>query len=335
MKTHSNYIDLSGRDLLAWLSRHLASRIPRILVYHRFGDDGRSTSAKGFERQLRHLKEHFNVIRQSQLIEALCGGKRLPPNCVVLTVDDGYADFYRVAFPLLSRYEIPCTFFVTTNFIAGQKWLWPDKITWMLGGLERFPDLEVANEVIPGGDHTHAARLWTQILVRLQKLDAEVVDANLDDVARQLGRVIPSQPVGTFEPCNWSQLAEMEATGLIEIGGHTRNHPILSRLRPASLPDEVDGCLEDINSNLGKRPRSFCYPNGKPTDFNEVVREAVVKSGFVSACTAFYDDQHLKDRFALRRFSASDDFAQFHKATTGLQYWGAKILGRDNRDAEA
>jgi len=91
----------------------------------------------------------------------------------------------------------------------------------------------------------------------------------------------------------------------------------------------------DINANLGKRSRSFCYPNGKPTDFNEVVREAVVKSGFVSACTAFYDDQHLKDRFALRRFSASDDFAQFHKATTGLQYWGAKILGRDNRDAEA
>jgi peptidoglycan/xylan/chitin deacetylase (PgdA/CDA1 family) len=334
VKTHSNDVDVPGRELLAWLSRHLASRVPRILVYHRFGDGGPSTSAEGFERQLQYLKEHFNVIHQSRLVDALCGVERLPPNCVVITADDGYADFYDIAFPLLCRYEVPCTFYVTTNFAAGRKWLWPDKIAWLLAGRDRFPDLEVANEVIRGGDRTAVARLWTQILVRLQKIDAEEVDANLDDVARQLGLVIPPQPAAGFEPCGWDQLAEMEASGFVEVGGHTRNHPILSRLRPAKLSDEIGGCLEDINFNLGKRPRSFCYPNGKPADFNALVREAVVRSGFVSACTAFYDGKHLNDRFALRRFSASDDFAQFHKATTGLQYWGARILGRDNIDAD-
>ena len=333
MKSNSSHTHLSGRDLLAWLSRHLSSRIPRILVYHRFGHDGRATSPEGFEQQLRHLKEHFNVVHQSRLINALGGGERLPPNSLILTVDDGYADFYHVAFPLLRKYEIPCTFFVTTNFISGHKWLWPDKITWILSGRDRFPDLEVTNEMVRGGGRAEAERLWTQILVRLQKIDSEYVDANLDDIARQLGLVIPEQPAAGFEPCRWKQLAEMEASGLIEIGGHTRNHPILSRLRPDKLADEIGGCLEDINSNLGRKPRSFCYPNGKPADFNPVVREAVVKSGFVSACTAFYDDKHLDDPFALRRFSASDDIDQFHKATTGLQYWGAKILGRDNRDA--
>lgn len=333
VKNNSDLIGSPGRELLSWLSLHLASRIPRILVYHRFGDGGRLTSAQGFERQLRHLRENFNVIHQSRLIDALWGKERLPPNCVVLTVDDGYADFYEVAFPLLSKYEIPCTFFVTTNFIAGRKWLWPDKITWLLSGRERFPDLEVLNEAIPGGDRASATRLWTQILVRLQKIDADEVDATLDDIARQLGLVIPDQPVAEFKPCRWEQLREMEASGFVEIGGHTRNHPILSRLRPAKLRDEIGGCLEDLNTQLGPRPRSFCYPNGKPADFNEVVREAVVSAGFISACTAFYDDQHLNDRFALRRFSASDDIAQFHKATTGLQYWGARILGRDNKDA--
>ena len=333
MKSNSRHSHLSGRDLLAWLSRHLSSRIPRILVYHRFGNDERCTSPEGFERQLRHLKEHFNVVHQSRLVDALNGGERLPSNSLVLTVDDGYADFYHVAFPLLRRYEMPCTFFVTTNFISGRKWLWPDKITWILSGRDRFPDLEVTNEIIPGGDRTQVERLWTQILVRLQKVDSEQVDAHLDDIARQLGLIIPEQPVADFEPCNWTQLAEMEASGLIEIGGHTRNHPILSRLRADKLSDEIGGCLEDINSNLGARPRSFCYPNGKPADFNGAVREAAVEAGFISACTAFYDGEHLDDIFALRRFSASDDFAQFHKAATGLQYWGAKILGRDNRDA--
>ena len=333
VKRNSNHTHLSGRDLLAWLSRYLSSRIPRILVYHRFGNDERCTSSEGFERQLQHLKENFNVVHLSRLVNALKGGERLPSNSVVLTVGDGYADFYHVAFPLFRRYEIPCTFFVTTNFISGRKWLWPDKITWILSGRDRFPDLEVTNEVIPGGDRTQVERLWTQILVRLQKVDSDHVDANLDDIARQLGLIIPEHPVAGFEPCSWEQLAQMEASGLIEVGGHTRNHPILSRLRPDKLSDEIGGCLEDINSNLGTRARSFCYPNGKPADFNGAVREAAVKAGFISACTAFYDGEHLEDIFALRRFSASDDFAQFHKAATGLQYWGAKILGRDNRDA--
>jgi len=333
LNSHPRDTHRPGHELLAWLSRHLTSRIPKILVYHRFGTDERSTTSQGFERQLRHLKEHFNVVHQSRLIEALRGGERLPPNSVVLTVDDGYADFYRVAFPLLRRYEVPCTFFVTTNFVAGRTWLWPDKITWILSGRERYPDIEVTNQIIPGGDRTQTERLWTQILVRLQQIPSQEVDANLDDIARQFGLVIPEHPVAEFEPCRWDQLAEMEASGLIEIGGHTRNHPILSRLPPEKLSEEIGGCLGDINSNLGKKPRSFCYPNGKPADFNGQVREAVVKAGFISACTAFYDGEHLDDIFALRRFSASDDFAQFHKAATGLQYWGARILGRDNRDA--
>jgi peptidoglycan/xylan/chitin deacetylase (PgdA/CDA1 family) len=317
-------------ELLAGLSRYLSGRVPRIILYHRFGDVETSTSARDFERQLRHLKENFSVVHLSRLVGALCGTDRVPPNCIVMTVDDGYADFHRIAFPLLCRYEIPCTFFVATNFIAGQKWLWPDKLTWILSRCDRFPDLHIANQIVLGGDQSAVPHLWIQILGRLQKINADEVEGNLDQLAKQLGLVIPERPGPEFEACNWAQLVEMEASGCVEVGGHTRNHPILSRVTPTKLRDEIDGCLDDINVHLGKKPRSFCYPNGQPADFNEIVRDAVIRSGFVSACTAFYDDKHLNDRFALRRFSTSGDFAQFRKATAGLQYWGARLLGRDN-----
>jgi peptidoglycan/xylan/chitin deacetylase (PgdA/CDA1 family) len=327
-----SFIESPGGELLAWLSRRLSSRVPRIIVYHRFGDDRACTSAKGFERQLRYLKQYFNVVHLSRLVAALSGIGRVPRNCIVVTVDDGYADFYRIAFPLLCRYEIPCTFFVTTKFVAGRKWLWPDTLTWMLARCDRFPDLRVANQVVPGGNQTAAPRLWTHILGLLQQIDADEVEGSLRELAKQLCLEIPERPVAAFEACSWEQLLEMEASGYVEVGGHTRNHPILSRLDPVKLPDEIDGSLEDINARLGKKPRSFAYPNGQPADFNEVVRDAVVKSGFVSACATFYDDKHLNDRFALRRFSASDDFTQFGKATTGLQYWSARVLGRHNID---
>ena len=42
----------------------------------------------------------------------------LPERTVVLTFDDGYADFVTAALPLLQRYGFPATLFVTTGWVA-------------------------------------------------------------------------------------------------------------------------------------------------------------------------------------------------------------------------
>jgi peptidoglycan/xylan/chitin deacetylase (PgdA/CDA1 family) len=328
----SSLVERSRLRVLAWLLRYPSRHVPRILVYHRFGDNARCVSSQGFERQLRFLKKHYTVVHLSRLVSALRGYEPMPRHAVALTVDDGYADFYNIAFPLLCRYKVPCTFFVTSNFIEGRKWLWSDKITWMLAQRSELPDLLVANQAIIGGTKRDAPRLWREILGLLLRLDFEDMESELHQLATQLGLEVPESPTPGYEACSWDQVRAMEASGFVEVGGHTRNHAILSRLDPRRLSNEIDGCLEDINGHLGNRVRSFCYPNGKPSDYNDVVREAVVNSGFVSACTAFYDRNHLDDRYALRRFSLSEDFSQFYKAATGLQYWGASLLSRNNID---
>ena len=48
----------------------------------------------------------------------------------------------------------------------------------------------------------------------------------------------------------------------------------------------------------------------------------------MSACTAFYDEQNLNDQYALRRFSSSENFAQFFKAASGLQYGAMQRQGQ-------
>ena len=312
--------------------RYPSRRVPRILVYHRFGDNSRAVSPKGFERQLRFLKGHCTVVHLSRLVAALRGAEPLPQHAVVITVDDGYADFYDIAFPLLCRYELPCTFFVTSNFIGGRQWLWPDQLAWMLAHRNEFPDLHVANRNIAGGVKGDAPRLWTEILALLLRLNFANVEYELHQLAGQLDLEVPERPTPGYEACSWDQLRIMETSGFVEVGGHTRNHAILSRLDRPQLSNEIDGCLEDLNDRLGKRERAFCYPNGKPEDYNDVVRKAVASAGFVCACTAFYDNKHLGDPYALRRFSSSEDFAQFYKAASALQYWGASLLGRNNVD---
>jgi peptidoglycan/xylan/chitin deacetylase (PgdA/CDA1 family) len=99
-------------------------RVP-ILMYHSITDrpnaDTRPHAVRpgDFEEQLAYLTEHrFRPITFADLAAALDGtGPALPERPVVLTFDDGYADFHSAALPLLERYEVPATIFVTSGWL--------------------------------------------------------------------------------------------------------------------------------------------------------------------------------------------------------------------------
>ena len=72
-----------------------------------------------FEWQLRHLREHgFTGLTFGDLCERSRTGAAFPAERpVVLTFDDGYADFHEQALPLLAEYGFPATLFVTTGWL--------------------------------------------------------------------------------------------------------------------------------------------------------------------------------------------------------------------------
>ena len=77
-----------------------------------------------FEAHLKVLREGgYTPLTVSQLAHlSACG--RLPERPVVLTFDDGFADFYTDALPLLERYACPATLYVTTGHVGGtSRWL--------------------------------------------------------------------------------------------------------------------------------------------------------------------------------------------------------------------
>jgi peptidoglycan/xylan/chitin deacetylase (PgdA/CDA1 family) len=98
-------------------------RVP-ILMYHEVAGrpDTRSRLAvppASFAAQLAYLRDAgFSTITFAQAAAALADGGVLPDRAVVLTFDDGFADFHREALPLLSRYGFTATVFVTTGWIA-------------------------------------------------------------------------------------------------------------------------------------------------------------------------------------------------------------------------
>ena len=76
-----------------------------------------SVSPAHFEKQLKYIATHCNVIPLSQLVSDLKCHKTLQENTVAISFDDGYSDNYEFAFPLLKKYNLPATIFLVTNYI--------------------------------------------------------------------------------------------------------------------------------------------------------------------------------------------------------------------------
>lgn len=77
-----------------------------------------SASPELFDRQLAWLAEHCDVIPLRALLDAAADRERRRPT-VAITFDDGYADNYDFAFPLLRKHGLPATFFVTAGLSDG------------------------------------------------------------------------------------------------------------------------------------------------------------------------------------------------------------------------
>lgn len=112
------------KALLKNIAYTIASRAPVgglvILMYHSVGDNGEFFTVKPeeFARQMHHLHErHFSVLDLEDAVELMQKNK-LPKKPVVITFDDGYADNYTDALPILKKYNFPATIFVNTELIG-------------------------------------------------------------------------------------------------------------------------------------------------------------------------------------------------------------------------
>ena len=81
-----------------------------------------------FESHLKYLKENgYHAITLDELLDFLTTGKPLPEKPVILTFDDGYADNYTNAFPLLQKYGMIGHFFIITDFVNEKR---AEYMTW-------------------------------------------------------------------------------------------------------------------------------------------------------------------------------------------------------------
>jgi peptidoglycan/xylan/chitin deacetylase (PgdA/CDA1 family)/CelD/BcsL family acetyltransferase involved in cellulose biosynthesis len=260
----------------------------RILYYHRVNNDNDpfspAISMELFEAEMRYIGRRYNVVSLPRLIQHLENRER--ENVVAITFDDGYEDNYRNAFPILQRYRLPATVFLTTGTIDSDEPLWFDKLARSLKTTERTCiDVEID---IP-------RRFWLRTEAERLEANAQIFGLLrlLDDARRteQLGRILGYLAAKDGDRrgkmLSWDQVRAMHRQG-IHFGGHTVTHPFLSKLPRDRAFWEVSECKRRIEEELQVDIDCFAYPNGREEDFSKWNAELLRSAGYRAAVTTMW-----------------------------------------------
>ena len=108
------------------LSRHVCparnTQDVAVLMYHSISqtDNYYAVAPPMFAQHMRYLKAQYCPVRLVEVAEFVTGQGTLPDRAIAVTFDDGYADFFTNAFPLLEKYGIPATLFVCAGHVERQ-----------------------------------------------------------------------------------------------------------------------------------------------------------------------------------------------------------------------
>jgi peptidoglycan/xylan/chitin deacetylase (PgdA/CDA1 family) len=316
-----------------------------ILLYHRVIDlesdpYNLCISPARFEEHLQVLRRLSPVVRLGELAKALSSGS-LPHRSVVITFDDGYADNLYQAQPLLEKYEIPATVFMTTGAGGRQREFWWDELVRIFlqpNSLPQYLNLDVtglqftadlaetatynsqdfrhhARWSIKSADNPTARhRVFRALYPLLSKMRPQQRTQALDQLLQWASFAPTVRP--THRALEPAEVRELAKGGVVEIGGHTVNHPDLTAQSAEVQADEIGRCREDLERILERAVSSFAYPFGF---YDELTPRIVREAGFQCACSC---EQRVvrgsSDLLLLPRFSPGNwDGRQFAEQIRG------------------
>ncbi len=293
---------LASLSLLGWPRGEPALSI---LIYHRVLPEpdplrpGEIDAAR-FDAQVGFLARHFELMSVSDAAVALREG-RLPGKAACITFDDGYADNWTVAHPILERHGARATVFVATGYLNGGR-MFSDTV---IEFVRRVPGPVLDLSAVDMGVHAVATveerlKAVTALQVQLKYLAPDERDA-------QVARMLSALPVGPLPDdlmLTDAQLKQLADAGH-EIGGHTVDHTVLTTLSPEGARAQVQQGRDRLEALLNRPVHSFAYPNGRPQRDYDAGHAAMLRElGFEAAVsTAAGVARRGTDPFQLPRYT--------------------------------
>lgn len=221
------------------------------------------------------LEERFRILRDggysvlplNDAVNRLAAGT-LPPRSVVLTFDDGFADFALQAFPLLQQFGFPATVYLTTYYSRFNRPIFSLACSYMLWKTRRT---EVrASELIPGAGHERWSLRTPLDRERVQQAMEQFADSvplsarEKDEIAHRAATALGIDYQDLVRRRVLSLLTPAEVTCLSAAGVdfqlHTHRHR--TPVDEQAFTREIDDNRRVLEQLTGKPATHFCYPSG-------------------------------------------------------------------------
>jgi peptidoglycan/xylan/chitin deacetylase (PgdA/CDA1 family) len=331
-------------DLFLWLKHKIfGQNVVAILLYHRVIPDGLVknvfslpgivVSQDSFEKQMGFLSKKYNVISLNDYINMRQKENTLYPKTVVITFDDGWKDNYLYAFPILKKYNLPVTIFLTAGFIGTRNVFWPEKVIFLINKLLALP--ESARDCFRNENTKLLQPMLNDILknnnknVSLNKIITTLKswDSNSrDNLIKYFEKCLNA--TGSIEDTNflleWDQVREMKEYHVC-FGSHGISHSILTRLSNDVIKEEIVLSKQSIENEIKALVDNFAYPNG---NYNENIIAHLKIAGYSSALTVEHGINTSKtDLYRLKRINIHQERLSDLKGNFSKELFAVYLAG--------
>ncbi len=271
------------------------------------------TDASWFESVILLLKSKYTLVDLS-FFENLNNYEKKKGFCHI-TFDDGDKTFYRLAYPILKKHNLPATIFVSPKSVISQENFWFQEVS-------NYDKNAMINIL---------SRELSLPLEKIKKIPFKYILKCLP-----LTRIIEiftiyqketNTPRKQFLNMNLDEILEVEKSGLITIGAHTLNHPILKNESDENCYNEITESIVGLQKLLGHEIRYFAYPNGTPNiDFGDREINYLKKNNIhIAVSTEGKFISRLDNKLAFPRLQLSHGSMYFVKIKLILGAYAVKI----------
>lgn len=315
---------------------------PLIICYHRVVENFQDSatrampsllvSSKMFEKQLDWLAQNFDMVTLEEAVQTQQSKIKRSRRQATISFDDGYADFYWNAVPILKEKGIPSSVFVVTDIVGTNRLQTHDELYLLLSqwykrnGSRKILDsslpLYVQTALARHSDAFAAARYFLATFTKVELLE---IFKHLEERVE-----VSTRSIQELQSLTWPMLRTLHSQG-ITVGSHTRSHALLPNYDNQELISELQGSREKLNSELGSDTKFLAYPDGQ---FDERRARAAQLAGYEGAVTicdhlSKQRPQYTMPRQVLWENSCIDSESNFSPAVMGCLING--LFNRSSR----
>lgn len=249
-----------------------------VLLYHRVIEASEDplelcVSPSNFSEQMQHIAKNFDPVPLGDLLATRS------PRPLAVTFDDGYADNYWNAIPILREHNIPATIFVTSGYVGKKEPFWWDRLAAAILGDDPIGVFDMgARRLTWNRDESHEAmnafwlvhtRLRRMPPAKIEEMLAELPERNWRSVDRALDR---------------EELVSAANEAGIRIGSHTVSHPLMTAIVKEAQETEIRESKRALENIIERPIESFAFPYGNREAISGRLLAMAKGSGFKQVC---------------------------------------------------